>query len=221
MKYPDKGLRLAQRFHDAMQGLPYLAGIIPACLDDEGKEWLRSKPVGLMPALHGLDHEGPNGARSEFRGLDAAGCQARIAAARGILAECGIETEHLILPFNAWEPELASCHDEGICYVWGGGTHNTTAPSRWPISPPPYPLGSLTFVPSWLKTYAATLWQMGADDRPLNTVFPDLLDLPGKAVITLHITWEAAKSEGDFRGVKWLVDLIGDRVISPEEYLSR
>jgi hypothetical protein len=206
----DPGLRLAQRFHAAMAGLPYLGGVIPAALDDAGVAWLVSKPTGLTIAIHGWDHGTVDGVRSEFRGKDLGMCRRLIDRGQKLM---GGPYQHFIPPFNSLEPDLPeACYHEGIRYIWG-------APSSWPTPPQPYPLERVTFVPSWERTYAATLWRMGPDDIPLLEMLPRIMDLPGKAVICLHATWEAAKSE-DFKGVRWLVDLIGDRVISPDEYLA-
>src|SRR5688572_17933391 len=49
LKAPDVGLELAQRFHRALGGIPYLAGLIPATIrhDDEAQAWLASKPEGM------------------------------------------------------------------------------------------------------------------------------------------------------------------------------
>jgi hypothetical protein len=209
----DKGLQLAQRFHEVMSGLPYIAGVIPACLDADGLKWLATRPIGLQIALHGWDHRMVDGVDSEFRGLDGRGCRDRIASGQQVLNGIGCLTEHFIPPFNAIEPLLPeACYFEGIRYIWG-------APSDWPTPPQPHPMGSLMFVPSWKPLYAASLWQIGNDDRPLSGALQQIFDLPGKAVITLHITWEAAKC-ADFRGLLWLIDLIGDRVISPAEHLG-
>lgn len=218
---PDRGLSLARRFHAAMQGLPYLGAVIPACLDDEGLAWLASAPAGLTMALHGWDHRLQQGARSEFHGLDLTHCRAVLDRGRRWLAEVtGVGIGHLVLPFNGYESEVAdACFYEGIRYVWGGGSHVSAAPGSWPTPPQPYPLGRIAFVPSWAPTYAATLWRMSPENVPLSEALPQLLDAPGRAVLTLHITWEAAKCD-DFRGVRWLVDLIGDRAISAEEYLA-
>ncbi len=219
-KQPDQGLELARRFHAALQGLPYLAGIIPAALDDAGVEWLATKPQGMTPALHGCDHGlAADGSPSEFWGLRRSEIRSRMIAGKSMLRRAGLDTEHLILPFNAWEDMLEPvCVEQGIGYVWGGGNHEVKTPGDWPTQPQPYPLGRITFVPSWRPLYAACWHQLGPDDRPLKGVLPRLLDWPGRSIITLHITWEAKCPE--FEGVRWLADQIGDRVISSGEYLQ-
>jgi peptidoglycan/xylan/chitin deacetylase (PgdA/CDA1 family) len=215
----DRGLLLAQRFHASMRGLPYLAAVIPEVVDHDGLVWLRSKPEGMTIALHGFDHHPTgNGVASEFHECDLDACRQRIAW--GLNSLKGIEVRHMVLPFNAYAPPLSeACYLTGIMYIWGGGLHDVTVPSAWLTPPQPYSLGRVGFVPSWAPTYAATLWRMGADDIPLRETLPRILDLPGRAVLTLHITWEAAKSD-DFRGVNWLVEQIRDRVISAQEYLA-
>lgn len=219
-RVPDPGLALARRFHAAMQGLPWLAGIIPACLDDEAYGWLRSNPPGVTIALHGWNHNGVDGGNSEFAGRDLESCRNRIDRGARPLRDAGIVVEHLVLPWNAYEDPLCeACYHEGIRYIWGGGNHCVTPPSRWPTPPPPYPLGRIVFIPSWAPLYGAVCWQMGADDRPLENVLPFLVDLPGSAVLTLHITWEISR-HGDLRGVKRLIELIGHRIVSPEQYLQ-
>lgn len=218
LKLADRGLELARRFHAAMQGLPYLAAVIPSALDRDGLAWLQTAPAGMTIAMHGFNHRiSVDGVASEFRHLDLEQCRQRIECGRVALKDVPIE--HLVLPFNCYEPDLAeACYQSGINYIWGGGEHGSGCPSRWPTPPQPYSLGRVTFVPSWAPTYAATLWRMGPEDRPLESVLPRLLDLPGKAVLTLHITWECCHS-ADFCGVKWLVAQLGDRAISVEEYL--
>jgi hypothetical protein len=212
-KLPDKGLGLAQRFHAAMQGLPYLGGIIPACLDAEGLAWLASKPIGLTIAQHGYDHRKVDGVASEFRGLNLTGCRERINRGWRLFRDNRTSTEHMIPPFNAIEPDFPqACALEGIKCIWG-------EPSTWPTPPQPYSIGPIMFVPSWMPLYAATMWRMAAETAPLTETLPQTLSMPGRAVITLHITWEASKSES-FNGMRWLVDQIKDRVISPNEFLT-
>jgi hypothetical protein len=216
-KEPDAGLDLAKRFHEAMAGLPYLGGIIPAMLDDDALAWLSSKPAGLTIALHGWDHSRVDGVDSEFRGKDLDECREMLY--RGQKRMDGPHF-HLIPPFNSVEPDLPeACYLEAIRYIWGGGRHDRKEPSMWATPPQPYPLGRVTFVPSWIPTYAATLWRMSEECPPLTEKLPRLLDRLGKAVITLHITWESARCD-DLEGVRWLVDQIKDRVISPDEFLK-
>lgn len=216
---PDHGLHLAKRFHAAMQGLPYLAAVIPAAIDPEGLAWLQSNPPGMTVALHGWSHAYSNsGVASEFHDCDFDQCRLRVSAGRNALP--GIEIAHMVLPFNAYAPPLGeACYLEGVHWIWGGGAHDSTTPSAWPTPPQPYSIGRVGFVPSWARTYGATLWMMSAECDGLHKTLPKLLDHPGKAVLTLHITWEAAKCS-DFDGIKWLVDLIGNRVITVGEYLS-
>jgi hypothetical protein len=212
-KEPDRGLRLTRQFHAAMQGLPYLGGVIPGVLDLDGLTWLQSRPEGLTIAIHGWDHQKVDGVESECRNKSLAECRGMIAAGRILLIGNNGAVPHFVPPWNAVEPDLPeACHLEGVRYIWG-------APSDWPTPPQPHPMGRVTFVPSWRPTYAATLWRMSAETPPLSETLPELLCQPGRAVICLHLTWEAVKCD-DFRGVRWLVDLIRERVITPEEFLK-
>lgn len=215
---PDRKLSLAQKMHATFQGLPYLGAVIPSTLDHDGLAWLQSAPAGVTIAMHGFNHSySEDGCASEFRNCDLQRCRQRIGWGKNSLKDVAIR--HFVLPFNAYAPDLSeACYLEGMGYIWGGGGHDYTHPSPWPTPPQPYSLGRTVFVPSWAPTYAACLWRMGSEDVPLCESLPRLLELPGRAVITLHITWEAAHC-ADFRGVRWLVERIGDRVITPEEYL--
>jgi hypothetical protein len=215
---PDRGLLVAQRFHAALQGLPYIAGVIPSTTDHDSLAWLQSKPEGLTVALHGFNHAmSADGVASEFRGLDQRQSRQRIGWGLGALKD--IQITDMILPFNAYEPDLGeACYLEGIRRIWGGGSHDRTTPSYWPTPPQPYSVGRMCFVPSWNPTYGATQWRMGESPALIDTL-PKLKNLPGKAVVTLHITWEYSKSKA-FDGVKWLADTIGNQVISPEDYLK-
>jgi hypothetical protein len=220
MKAPDHGLELARRFHAAMQGIPYLGAIIPACVDADGVAWLQSRPDGLTAALHGWDHYPPGGVRSEFHNCNLDGARALLERGRHHL---GLgDLAHFVPPFNAVEEVLPeACYLEGLHYIWGGGSHGVAQPSDWATQPPPYPLGRVTFVPSWAPTYGATRWRMSAEGPPpLLETLPALLEREGCAVVTLHICWEAAHDAERFDGVRRLVDLIGAHVISPAQYVG-
>lgn len=67
--------------------------------------------------------------------------------------------------------------------------------------------------------YGAVLWQMGPGDSPIKDVVQEARRLPGKAVITLHITWEASRKNG-LEGIEWLVNQIADELISATEFLK-
>lgn len=208
----DQGLELAQQLHIRMNGAPYVAAIIPTALDPAGLQWLKSKPAGLTVAVHGLDHS-----EVEFRNLDQAQMHARIAEAKQQL--CEVDCRDLVLPFNQYESGLSSvCTDLGIDRIWGGGNHIKTDPSIGDTPPTPYPLEKCIFIPSWKPTYAATLWRIRDDILGLNNTLPWLSLFPGKAVIVLHITWEASYSS-TLAGIRWLAESIGDKIISAEEYL--
>ena len=209
----DRGLELAQRCHALLQGLPYLAAVIPAAVDDAGLAWLQSGPEGMRVAMHGLDHS-----PVEFRGLTIEACRERICEARRALA--GVPIEDMVLPNNQYEWGLGiACNHEGIRNVWGGGHHTRTGPSGWPTPPEPYPLEEIVFVPSWKPTYAAVTGWMRDDIPPLRETLPALLELPGKAVLTIHITWEAGLNR-DLDGIRWLADEVGPYLIPAAEYLN-
>ena len=209
----DRGLELAQHCHALLHGLPYLAAVIPEAVDDAGLAWLQSKPEGMRVAMHGLDH-GP----VEFRGLKMERMRERICQARNALAE--VPFEDMVLPNNQFEWGLGTaCMHEGVKYLWGGGHHTRTDPSTWPTPPPPYPLEDIVFVPSWKPTYAAVTGWMRDDIPPLREVLPGLLDKPGKAVLTIHITWEAGLHK-DLDGIRWLADEVGPYLIPAAEYLN-
>lgn len=210
IKEPDRGLRYAQFFHAAMSGAPYLGAVIPTALDSDGQAWLWSQPQGLTPAAHGWSHCRVDGVDSEFRNLSLDHIRVRLENARLLIGT----VRHFVPPFNALEPNLPeAAYLEGTRYIWG-------APSHWPTPPQPYPVGRLTLVPSWLPTYSVTEGRMSSQMKPLLETLPHLLKFPGQAVITLHIPWELAKTGPTFDGVRRMVALLGNRIISPEEYIS-
>ena len=126
----------------------------------------------------------------------------------------------MVLPFNQYEVGLAeACGGLGIDRLWGGGNHTRTDPSEDETPPTPYPLERVCFIPSWKTTYVATHWRIRDDIPALVDTLPKIIDLPGKAVITLHITWEAAYSK-NLTGIRWLAGALEDRIISVEEFLK-
>lgn len=213
----DEGLRLARKMHQILAGMPYVGAIIPAALDEEGRQWLQTRPENLTPAVHGWNHaRAMDGVASEFRLCGPARCRKLIAEGMNAI---GRPIEHLVLPFNAWEHQLGeAAYLEGIRWIWGGGLHDTTSPSDWPTPPQPYSIGRLGFIPSWRPTYGAVLWNMGPGDRPIKENLARVRQLPGKCVLTLHITWEASR-EKELEGIEWLVKQIANDVISASEFL--
>jgi len=214
MKAPDDGLRLAQGFHAALGGLPYLAAVIPAAVDERGLEWLQSEPSGLTIALHGWSHRpAGGGVHSEFHDFDEAGCRALLDQGQRMLRTAAGPPRHFVPPFNAMEPALVDAlWHEGLRYVWG-------APSAWPTPPQPYDLERLTFIRAWAPLYGASVWRQGPQDRPLLEVWQEVREWPGKAVMTLHLPWEYARNPG-LDGLRRLVEAIGPAVIGPEEFLA-
>lgn len=209
----DRELRLARRFHEAMRGAPYVAAVIPSMLDAAGLAWLQSAPAGMTIALHGLDH-----APVEFRGLTGEQMRQRIQLSQERMA--GITIADMVLPFNQYESGLeCACRLQGIERLWGGGHHQHTDPSRWPTPPAPYPVGPILFMPSWKPAYAATLWRMSDECPALCDTLPQLLQSPGKCILTLHITWESGLCD-HFEGVRHLIKTIGDEIIGVGGYLE-
>ncbi len=211
LKKVDVGLKLAQRFHAALGGLPWLAGVIPSALDDDGYKWLLSGPAGLTVAMHGVTHRKSQGVDSEFRGMTTKQCESLLTEG---VERLGLPTSHFIPPFNALEPELTKALKvTGFKTVWGQYEHGMS---------PPRPMDGLTFVPSYFPLYSATLAPMGADQPPILSQFErgGLLRGPGFAVVTLHLPWEAAKCDADdFEGVRELARVAGKLVVSPDDYL--
>lgn len=209
LKEPDRELLIARKFHDAMGGLPYLAGVIPSTLDDAGRYWLSSRPAGMTIAMHGVYHTRVDGVSSEFRGLNFSECGDRLI--NGVL-KLGMATRHFIPPFNAMEPELeVALRDEEFSVVWGQYTELPLCPVKTPF---------FTFVPSFLPLYGATKWRMKEGDVILLDEIKDFVDKDGAAVITLHLPWELARGGDGFGGVRELVDRVKDLVVSPEQYLE-
>jgi len=210
IKEPDAGLELAQKFHEAMNGLPYLAGVIPGFMDEIGLNWLRSRPTGLTVALHGWNHALSGGDRDEFAYHNVGQIRHKLALGQALIGP----TEHYIPPFNAVSDKLpAAAWNEGIRYIWG-------AQKAWPTPPSPYYLYKCLFIPAWAPLYGASGWAQNCDSQPLLTTVSNVLDTTGYAVISLHITWEAGKESGTFWSLRKLVNLIQDSVISPQDFVK-
>lgn len=210
LKKPDAGLRHAKRLHEALGGIPWLAGVIPAALDNEGRAWLASRPPGLTVAMHGVTHRRTDGFDSEFRGRTTPDCEGALRRGIDLL---GMKTRHFIPPFNCADPELMlALRATGFEAVWGQYSTMITPPSK---------VQGLTFVPSLFDLYSSTLAGMGPGQEPLVGKINQFLAADGYAVITLHVTWELAKcDQGNFQGVRELCRRLEDRVISPDRYLQ-
>jgi len=215
VKQPDKidrGLSLARRFHDAMQGVPYLGAVIPSCVDADGRAWLRSRPKGLTVAMHGVTHNMVSpGVESEFAGLTRTKCMVMIGSGQRRL---GVPTQHFVAPFNHYGEFLGDAlADCGIIYHWYGDT-----PEQEPM--PPKRSERFVWIPVWRPLYGMTAWRV-ADDRP--SILDVLAGLNGSiqsAIVTLHITWEAAFPP-EFDGVREFVKTYGQHVITPDEYVGK
>jgi hypothetical protein len=186
--------------------------VIPAALDMDGMVWLRAQPQGLTVAAHGYCHAlAADNIASEFHDLDLDEMRELLCLAQSVVGP----TVHFVPPFNAIAGST-QCHalwHEGFRYVWG-------EPSSWPTPPEPTELfRDLLLICAWLPLYGASTFRMTTDSRPLTEVVPRALQLPGAAVLTLHLPWEHSRHP-DFAGVRQLVDMIADHVISPEMYLQ-
>lgn len=208
IKRVDAGLALARRFHEAMRGVPFLAGVIPAFVDDEGAKWLRSQPAGLFAALHGWDHAaGTPQVRHEF--VRATPDKIRDAISRG--RDRVGRTPYYIPPYDAIDTgEADAMWHEGIRYVFA------SASTDWPTPPSPYRFGKCWMVPRWRRMYGALGWQQGC--YPILAQLAELRNAPGLAVATLHLPWEAAR-DPEFKHAQQLVEY-EDMFLTPEEFIA-
>jgi hypothetical protein len=182
-KKADVGLRLARQFHEVLDGMPYLAGVIPACVDLEGVEWLEGEPVNMTKALHGFTHE-DRGDRHEFEGMSPAIVRDKIAEGHRIIGP----TPYYIPPFNSLDhAHIPSLWHEGIRYIFG-------REQQWETPPSPTELAmGVRFIPAWARLYGALGWQQGAASRRLLDEMELTHDKDGLAVMTLHLPWEFAR----------------------------
>jgi hypothetical protein len=182
-KKKDVGLEVAKRFHDALNGVPYLAGVIPAAVDLQGRSWIESAPKGLTVALHGWKHQTVDKVRSEFHGMDPQGIRTMIDAGQKVVGP----TKHFIPPFNAYDEYWGEpLWHEGIRYVWGRELD-------WPTPPHAEIRGRQIFIPAWARLYGALAWVQGAAKKRLLDEIELTHDQPGIAVMTLHLPWESAR----------------------------
>jgi hypothetical protein len=212
-KKQDVGLEIAKRFHDALDGIPYLAGVIPAYVDVNGIEWIESEPKGMTVALHGFGHGEPTpGDRHEFEGKSEDFVRTRIAEGRRIVGP----TQYYIPPFNSLNPaHVGALWHEGIRYVFGRELD-------WPTPPSPYELDhGVKFIPSWSRLYGAIGWQQGAAKRRLLDEIQDIHEFgreAGVAVMTLHLPWESAR-DPEFKHTKSLKKF-RDMFITPDQFVA-
>lgn len=212
IKEPDVGFQLAQRFHEAMSGLPYLAAIIPANLDEAAQSWLDSKPAGLTPAVHGWDHgaERPS-SRDEFEGRTIPFIRDQLDRGRRLLGD----TRHYVPPYNALSGRVIdACFHEGLHVIWGGPIDRHTPPE-------PCTAGGVTLIPAWLPLYGATCGNFSSNNTTLLDVLPRMLATPGHAVLCLHLTWEFSHDQS-LDGLRRLCDLLraDDSVVSPDAFVA-
>lgn len=209
LKKTDAGLRIARKFHDALDGIPYLAAVIPAVLDVVGREWLLSKPKGLTVALHGWSHREPNpGDRHEFEGMSQDEVRGRICSGQGV---CG-PTPYYVPPFNGLDhAHVPALWHEGIRYIFG-------REQEWGTPPSPVELANgVKFIPAWARLYGALGWKQGSAEKRLLDVLYDIYDLPGFAVMTLHLPWEHAR-DPEFKHTRVLQEFKG-HFISADDFV--
>lgn len=211
IKQTDVDLEIAQRFHEAMSGVPYLAGVIPACVTPRGMDWLR-KVDGLAVALHGWDHGSTRPQeRDEFSQMSAQEIRTAIDRGQKLIGP----TQFFIPPYNAMPANLAeAAWHEGIRYIFG-------RESEWPAPPQPHQIGRVWFCPAWAPLYGASRWQQGAAQHADGLV--GWLKSWGwrhaPAVLTLHITWEHAR-DPEFNGVRELAKLLDGHAVTAAEFVA-
>lgn len=206
----DHGLKMAMEFDDALDGLPWMAACVPMLCDEDGIARIRSRH-NITVALHGWDHCEVMGARNEFEGLSVDACREKIDKSQKHIGP----TKFFVPPWNAYTSNFveAAWH-EGIRHVF-------VAPEEWPTPPSPVNMGKgVKFWPAWFPLYGALGWRQSNEscDRILSTI-PSLLDHPGRAVLTLHITWEAAR-DPKFKHVQDLAKMIKDHIVTAEEFVK-
>lgn len=208
LKEEDPDLDRARQFHEAL-GLPYLGAVIASIPSPVGRRWLRSAQ-GLTVAIHGWDHGRGRPKADEFDGLTLNQMRDRIADAQHAVGP----SPHFVPPFNACPeilPEAAWL--EGVRFIWG-------APSSWPTPPEPTSLRSVRFIPAWAPLYGASRWCQSLDCKdPLVVAVQPWLDMPGLAVLTLHLTWEFAR-DPELAGLRHLAGIVRSRVISPADFIK-
>jgi hypothetical protein len=182
-KSNDSGLRCACRFHEAMAGLPYLAAVIPACLDGDGLDWLNEKPDGMTLAMHGFAHQpAAQGVYSEFHGRTFSECLRMLQEARWMMP---IETRHFVAPWDQYtQPLLDALSVAGFDRLWMASQNGMNPPEARGLS--------RILVLGWRPLCAALTRRMQASDEILLDYLPKIMDGPGRAVICLHVTWETA-----------------------------
>jgi hypothetical protein len=206
----DEGLEIARRFHEAMSGAPYIAGIIPTRVDRDGLSWLRSKPTGMTQAIHGYRHAmGMKGEESEFEGMGPGLCIWTLERALKILTMAS----DFIPPRNALTDILIdACFRQGMIRIWG-------APEMGSDPPKPKALEHGHVIGSWYPLYGYLDCYVPDGRAPISATLDAIADRPGAAVAVLHITWEASACPS-LDSVRRFVDRHGASLITPEAYLA-
>jgi hypothetical protein len=206
-KNRDHGLELAKKFNDAMQGVPWLAAVVPAMLDEDGVAWLK-QAKGVDVALHGWDHCEADGCRNEFENLSIDSCRWKISNGQLRVGP----TPYFVPPWNAYTPNfIEAAWHEGIRHIFA-------APVQWETPPSPVELArGVKLWPAWSSLYGSLAWTQGC--KPILNTLPDLLGKKGKAVLTLHITWISAR-DPEFVSVRTFARMIAQHAISAQEFTS-
>lgn len=210
MKKRDVGLRIARKFHETLNGIPYVAGIIPAEVDAEGLEWIRSNPHNMFVALHGYDHSDPTGDRNEFKGMSESEVRQKVDAGQRVIGP----TPYWIPTYNGLNPDqVAAMHHEGIRYIFGREQH-------WPSPPSTVEMDrGVVFVPRWKCLYGAFGWVQGGANQRLLDEMVDRCEQPGVAVMTIHLPWESAR-DPEFRHAAVVGKVWRDYFITPEQFIA-
>jgi hypothetical protein len=206
----DHGLKLAQKFDAAMQGVPWMAACVPAMIDEDGIAWLQQSPH-ISVALHGWDHCEEGGCRNEFEGLSVDDCRLKICKGQSRIGPAPF----FVPPWNAYTPNFVEgAWHEGVRHIFG-------APVEWATPPSPVELErGVKFWPAWNCLYGSLAWQQSPEGcGPIMKMLPSLLGETGRAVITLHITWLAAR-DPEFVHVREFSKLIDGSAMSASEFVS-
>ena len=199
LKAPDVGLELAKRFNDAMQGEPWLAAVIPTCLDDEGRKWI-AEQYNIRCALHGVTHQ-----RGEFDDDTRETMKEKLVKA---MIDFPF-TNHFVPPFNKVKAKMLKVLPEiGLENLWSGNSMEDPVLDEET---------GLLVIPCHPALYSTTKWIMDPKMIPLVKTLPKLKDEPGAGVITLHLPWEHAH-DPTFSAVAEMVQFIKDDIISPDAY---
>lgn len=213
LKKPDRKGVVMRRFHEALDGVPYLAAVIPNCIDLTSATWIKEKAVktGMTVALHGYSHKEPKpGDRHEFEGFPNEKVREAICAGQRIIGP----TTYYVAPFNSFaSSHIESMWHEGIRYIFG-------REQDWPTPPSPSELAmGVKFIPAWSRIYGALGWVQGSAKKRILDEIDELADQPGIAVMTLHLPWSVAR-DPEFKHERSLSKNFKKLFITPEKFVA-